>query len=49
MKVTVNGEETQLDDGVTAQQLIDHLGLGGQHLAMEVNRDIVPRSTYASP
>jgi sulfur carrier protein len=47
MQVIVNGEATELNDGATAADLIEQLGLGGQRVAMEVNRDIVSRSTYA--
>ena len=47
MKIQLNGEARELADGSTAKQLVDILGLGGKRLAMEVNREIVPRSEYA--
>lgn len=48
MKITLNGEARELPDGCTAEQLVNELGLQGRRLAMEVNREIVPRSEYAS-
>lgn len=47
MKITINGEAREFNDRLTAQQLIDELDLTGKRLAMEVNREIVPRSVYA--
>lgn len=46
MKIYVNGEEREVPDGCTAAQLVETLGLTGRRLAMEVNREIVPRSRY---
>ena len=33
-------------EGFTAAQLVEQMGLGGRRIAMEVNLEIVPRSTY---
>jgi sulfur carrier protein len=46
MELVINGKSEQLPDGINAAQLIEHLGLGGQRVAMEVNREIVPRSDF---
>jgi len=46
MELVINGEKQQLPDGINAAQLIEHLGLANERLAMEVNREIVPRSTF---
>jgi len=46
MNITLNGDPFQLIDGATAQQLIEQLDLVGKRLAMEVNQEIVPRSTF---
>jgi sulfur carrier protein len=46
MEIMVNGEQRQVPDSYTAAQLVDALGLAGQRIAMEVNLEIVPRSTY---
>lgn len=46
MKIFVNGEEREVSNALTAQQLVETLDLGGKRVAMEINREIVPRSTY---
>ena len=46
MKITVNGEIQEVPDGITAADLVQNLGLVGQRIAMEVNREIVPRSEH---
>ncbi len=46
MKIFVNGQERELSDNLTAAGLIEQMGLTGQRLAMEVNEEIVPRSTF---
>lgn len=46
MQILVNGEPREVADDCTAAGLIEELGLGGRRLAMEVNREIVPRSSY---
>jgi sulfur carrier protein len=47
MKLTVNGEPMALPVGATVGVLIEHLGLAGKRLAIELNEDIVPRSQHA--
>ncbi len=46
MQIVVNGEPRQIDAGMTAAQLVELLELGGRRLAMEINREILPRSQY---
>lgn len=46
MRITVNGEEREVPDHTSTAALLDLLGLGGQRVAVEVNLEIVPRSTY---
>ncbi len=46
MQITVNGEECQLPEGLTAAELVERIGLADQRIALEVNREIVPRSEY---
>jgi len=46
--VTVNDEPRTLPAGATVADLVTDLGLGPRRIAIEVNREIVPRSTYAS-
>ncbi|MCB1736804.1 MAG: sulfur carrier protein ThiS [Gammaproteobacteria bacterium] len=47
MNVIVNGESHEIADNASMADLLDKLDLAGQKLAVEVNLDIVPRSTYA--
>jgi len=46
MQVTINGESREVPEAITAEQLIDLLELGNQRLAIESNREIVPRSAF---
>ena len=46
MEITLNGESKQIPPGMTAARLIELLDLTGRRLAVEVNEEIVPRSTY---
>lgn len=46
MEITVNGQSQTVPEGLTAAQLVERMGLAGRRIAMEVNLEIVPRSTY---
>ena len=48
MNIQLNGNTHELPDNSTAHDLLLQLGLGEKRLAMEVNREIVPRTTYAA-
>ncbi len=48
MELVINGKTEQLPDGISAAQLIERLGLVNERLAMEVNREILPRSRFDS-
>lgn len=47
MQITVNGEQREVVDGITAAQLVEDMVITGKRIAMEVNLEIVPRSSYA--
>ena len=47
MNIFLNGEAREVPDNCSAAQLVEELGLAGKRIAMEVNREIVPRSSYA--
>jgi len=47
MNIQLNGESRDIPTSSTAQDLVELLELGGKRLAMEVNLEIVPRTTYA--
>lgn len=47
ISVMVNGESHAIPEGTTVAGLIDHLGLGDRRVAVERNREIVPRARHA--
>jgi sulfur carrier protein len=46
MQVIINGESREVPEAITAAQLVDLLELGSKRLAIESNREIVPRSAF---
>ena len=48
MKILLNGAEREVDAPVSLAQLLEDAGYGGRRVAVEVNREIVPRSAHAS-
>ncbi len=44
----VNGENRALGDGCTVAELLHELDLANRRVAVEVNRDIVPKAEFAS-
>jgi len=46
MNIIVNGESQSLGPDTSLEQLLEILGLNGKRIAVEVNRNIVPRSDY---
>jgi sulfur carrier protein len=47
MQIVINGESKIVSESLTAQQLLQELGIVEQKLALEVNEEIVPRSTFS--
>jgi thiamine biosynthesis protein ThiS len=47
MEITVNDEARRLPVGATVADLVAALGLAARRVAVEVNRAIVPRASYA--
>ena len=47
MQVRVNGQIQLLADGMTVSQLLERLAAKRDGTAVEVNREIVPRSRHA--
>jgi sulfur carrier protein len=47
MRVTVNGEERELRDGATVQELLALLGTAQSGIAVACNENVVRRSAYA--
>lgn len=46
MRLTVNGEASEIDEGATVAALVERLGLAQQRVAVEVNREIVRRARW---
>jgi thiamine biosynthesis protein ThiS len=46
MTVRLNGETRECWEGMTLADLVAELGLRAKRIAVEVNRDIVPREEY---
>jgi len=46
MRLVINGEEKQFTGITTLASLVEQLGLKADRLAIELNRDIVPRAKW---
>jgi sulfur carrier protein len=46
MKVTINGESREIPDGLTVTALLDHLKMPRDRVALERNREILPRARW---
>ena len=46
MKLFINGEESPFVGVATLAELIDELGMKGDRVAVELNREIVPRAQW---
>jgi sulfur carrier protein len=47
MQVTLNGEKQELAEGTTVVDLLAKLALTQRRVAVEINRELVPRSLHA--
>lgn len=47
MRIFVNGEEKTFATALTVVELLRELGVAERRVAVEVNREIVPRSRHA--
>ena len=48
LRITVNGEAREVAGGTTVAALLESLGAPRQATAVEVNRELVPRSQHAA-
>ena len=48
MKVFLNGEQINLDNNLTAQQLIYVMGYQDKRIALEINGEVTPKSEYSN-
>jgi sulfur carrier protein len=47
MQLFINGKEQSFDDHLTLAQLIEQLGMKGDRVAAELNREIVSRGHWS--
>ena len=48
IEIIVNGQTHSVSEGTTIAELLDALSLSKQHLAVEVNLEVVPRRQHAA-
>jgi len=48
MKVSLNGKLTNLDNNLTAQQLLYEMGYQDKRIALEINGEVTPKSEYSN-
>jgi sulfur carrier protein len=46
VKLTINGEEREFASVSTLAELVEQLGMKADRVAVELNRDIVPRARW---
>ena len=46
MTITINGEPREVPEGLTVSALLDHLGFANKRVAIERNREILPRAQW---
>ena len=48
MKLTINGQPMDVPDGLTVDTLLDHLRVRREYTAVALNREVTPKSEYAT-
>jgi len=48
VQISVNGEPQDVPNGATVERLLDLLEVQRQRIAVEVNRELVPRSRHGA-
>jgi sulfur carrier protein len=48
MKIVLNGEDREIAPATSLQQLLELAGYAQRRVAIEINREIVPRSRHGS-
>lgn len=46
MRLMINGKEQSFGDSLNLAQLVEQLGMKGDRVAVELNREIVPRAQW---
>jgi len=48
ISIVLNGEDKQIDKHSNIEQLLKNLNLDNKRLAVEINHEIIPRSSFSS-
>lgn len=48
MRITVNGQDMDVADGLSVEGLLASLGVARAYTAVAVNRDVTPRAAFAA-
>lgn len=48
MQILLNGDKKEISEGLTAEELLAELGMKDQRLAVEVNQELVVRSSFTT-
>lgn len=48
MNLIINGEDRQFDSALTLSALLDRLGMKPDRVAVELNRELVPRERWGT-
>ena len=48
MKLFINGEDRSFDSPLTLHGLVEQLGMKADRVAVELNRDLVPRAQWSA-
>ncbi|MCA9656431.1 MAG: sulfur carrier protein ThiS [Myxococcales bacterium] len=46
LRIVINGESREVREGTTVADLVAQLGLRREHVAVELDREIVPRAEH---
>jgi len=46
LTVTINGESREIPNGLSVIEMLAYLGIAGDRVAIERNRDILPRAQW---
>jgi thiamine biosynthesis protein ThiS len=47
MRLQINGDDKEVSDSLTLAELVNQLGMKADRVAVELNREIVPRPRWA--
>ena len=48
MRISVNGKDMEIADGLSVEGLLAQLGVKRQYTAVAVNREVTPKAAYAA-